>query len=235
MSRYYENRPSLYEIQCENGEIDEDAWRYEPVDYGDFYMIESYKYANSFLKEWAKNHMDGTGPEQCENCYDYGSKDGVFLGYCLNCAKYDYDGERGPGLDTFNDALEIEDDCAFCTYSDPDRVDPYDSQVVSAEAESARKNLLNMGIPSHVLEGLTHETCASMFETASLSNSASTPVSEKKDVQPQAVETKAARMAKVIAQLSDCAEDLDYVFRIAEGRVSPDDQRSRDFFGIEKE
>ena len=99
MSKYYDNAPSRYEIMCENGEIDEDAWRYEPVECGDYYMIESYKYANDFPKEWALNHMEGTGPEQCGNCYCYGSKDGVFLGYCLNCAKYDYNGERGPGLD----------------------------------------------------------------------------------------------------------------------------------------
>jgi len=108
MLRYYDSTPSLYETQCENGEIDEDGWRYEPVDCGDFYMIESYKYSNTFPKEWAQNHLDGTGPEQCENCYEWGSKDGVFLGYCLNCAKYDYYGERGPGLDAFNGALEIE-------------------------------------------------------------------------------------------------------------------------------
>jgi hypothetical protein len=117
----YENRPSLYEIRCENGEIDEDAWRYEPVDYGDFYMIESYKYSNTFPKEWAQNHLEGTGPEQCGNCYDHGSRDGVFSGYCLNCADYDYNGERGPGLDTFNGTLEIEDDCALCTRGDPDQ------------------------------------------------------------------------------------------------------------------
>jgi hypothetical protein len=109
MSRYYD--VTRYEIQCENGEIDEDAWRYEPVDYEDYYMIESYKYANSFPKEWARNHMEGTGPEQCGNCYCYGSKDGVFLGYCLNCAKYDYNEERGPGLDLEVESEEAEGDC----------------------------------------------------------------------------------------------------------------------------
>lgn len=235
MLRYYDNAPSLYETQCENGEIDEDAWRYEPVDCGDFYMIESYKYANSFPKEWAQSHLPGTGPEQCGNCYDYGSKDGVFLGYCLNCAKYDYNGQRGPGLDTFDGALEIEDEFAFCTCCDPDYVDPCANQSISVEAANAHKNLLNMGIPSHVLEGLTHETCASMFDTARLGNSASTPVSEKEEVQPPSIKAKAAQMAKLIAQLHECSRDLDYVFQIAEGRVSPDDQRSHDFFGIEKE
>jgi hypothetical protein len=162
MSRYYD--VTHYEIMCENGEIDEDAWRYEPVDYEDYYMIESYKYANDFPKEWALNHLEGTGPEQCGNCYCYGSKDGVFLGYCLNCAKYDYNGERGPGLP--------ED------YGSAEDIDPDEDQVSESEAD---------------------------------------------------------RMAKLIAQLSECSKDLDYVFQLAEGKVSSDDQRSHDFFGIEKE
>lgn len=136
MSRYYDNRSSLYEIQCENGEIDEDTWRYEPVDCGYYYMIESYKYSNSFPKEWAKNHMEGTGPEQCGNCYEWGSKNGVFLGYCLNCAKYDYSGERGPGLDTFNGALEIEGDCALCMYSDTDKAGNDSTPVSEKDIQS---------------------------------------------------------------------------------------------------
>jgi hypothetical protein len=173
MSKYYDNAPSLYEIQCENGEIDEDAWRYEPVDYEDYYMMDSYKYANTFPKEWAQNHMEGTGPEQCGNCYCYGSKDGVFLGYCLNCAKYDYNEERGPGLD-----LEAEGDG-------------------SAESEEAEGD-------------------------GSLDpNEDQTPASE----------LESDRMAKLIAQV----KDLDYIFQIAEGKVLSDDQRSHDFFGIEKE
>ena len=135
MSRYYDNAPSLYEIQCENGEIDEDAWRYEPVDYEDYYMMDSYKYANTFPKEWAQNHMEGTGPEQCGNCYCYGSKDGVFLGYCLNCAKYDYNEERGPGLD-----LEAEGDgSAESEEAEGDgSLDPNEDQTPASELESDR-------------------------------------------------------------------------------------------------
>jgi len=162
MSRHYDNRPSPLEIKYENGEIEENNdWRYEPVDCGDYYMIEYYKYANSFPKAWALSHLPGTGPEQCGNCYDYGSKDGVFLGYCLNCAKYDYNGERGPGMDLYEPAIE--------------------------------------------------------------------------DLPPPPVEPNLTRMAKIIAQLRECSEDLDYVFQIAEGKVSSEDQRALDFFGIEKE
>jgi hypothetical protein len=152
----YENRPSLYEIRCENGEIDEDAWRYEPVDFDGGYMIEQYKYAISFPKEWAMSHLPGTGPEQCGNCYDYGSVEGLFVGYCLNCARYDYNGERGPGMDT------------------------------GAVTEDAEQDV----------------------------------------EQPQ----KNDRMAK----LRELADELDYVFRIAEGTVPPDDQCALDYFGIEK-
>jgi len=163
MSRHYDNRPSPLEIKYENGEIEENNdWRYEIVDCGDYYMIESYKYANSFPKEWALSHLPGTGPEQCGNCCDYGSKDDVFLGYCLNCAKYDYNGERGPGMDLYESAVE--------------------------------------DLP-----------------------------------QSPPAEPNMTRMAKIIAQLRECSEDLDYVFQIAEGKVSSDDQRAMDYFGIEKE
>ena len=187
MSRYYDNAPSLYEIQCENGEIDEDAWRYEPVDYEDYYMIESYKYANTFPKEWAQNHLEGTGPEQCGNCYCYGSKDGVFLGYCLNCAKYDYNEERGPGLD-----LEAESE-----------------EGDEAEGDGSA-------------EGDEDEGEGSSKAVSSLDpNENQTPASEP----------ESDRMAKLIAQV----KDLDYIFQIAEGKVLSDDQRSHDFFGIEKE
>jgi len=91
--------PSLREIMYESGDIEEDeSWRYSPVDYDNFYMIESYKYAKSFPKEWAQSHADGTGPEKCGNCYEHGSKDEMFVGYCLNCAVYVYKGKRGPGM-----------------------------------------------------------------------------------------------------------------------------------------
>jgi hypothetical protein len=96
----YDHRyaPSLYEIQCENGDIEEEYWEDQVFDCGDYYTIGYYKYAKSFPQEWAQNHLEGTGPEQCGNCYEYGSKDGVFVGYCANCAQYDYNGERGPGM-----------------------------------------------------------------------------------------------------------------------------------------
>jgi len=95
--RDYENCPSLYEIRCENGDIDEE-WEESVIDCGDFYMIGPYKYANSFPKEWAQSCLPGTGPEQCWNCSEHGTKDDVFYGYCLNCAQDSYQGARGEGM-----------------------------------------------------------------------------------------------------------------------------------------
>jgi hypothetical protein len=96
--RYFEDCPSVYEIKYENGEIEDEDQEDRVIDCGDYYTLGYYKYNKSFPEEWAISHLPGTGPEQCGNCYDYGSIDGVFLGYCLNCAIYVYNCERGPGL-----------------------------------------------------------------------------------------------------------------------------------------
>lgn len=108
MSKYdYTNAPSLYEIRCENGDFDEE-WEEPIVDCGDYYMIGPYKYANSFPKEWAKSYLSGTGPEQCWNCSEHGTKDDVFYGYCLNCAQDSYKGERGVGMSKTLSEKKIE-------------------------------------------------------------------------------------------------------------------------------
>lgn len=106
----YENAPSLYEIRCENGEIDEEEHGDKIFDYGDYYMVGYYKYNKNFPQEWALSHLSGTGPEQCGNCYDYGSKNDMFCEYCLNCAQYDYNGERGPGSETSSEPI-----CQACS------------------------------------------------------------------------------------------------------------------------
>lgn len=90
--------PSLYEIKCENGEIEEEEdWQCQAVDCGNFYTVGYYKYDNSFPRDWALSHLSGTGPEQCEDCYDYGNVNHMFCAYCANCAETVYKGERGPG------------------------------------------------------------------------------------------------------------------------------------------
>jgi hypothetical protein len=64
----------------------------------DAYLIGGIKYHSRFPREWAENHLEGTGPENCGNCLCHGSLAGVFIGYCGNCADYVYEGDRGQGL-----------------------------------------------------------------------------------------------------------------------------------------
>ena len=63
-----------------------------------YYSYNDELYADTFPEEWAECHLDGTGPTDCENCAFYGSWNGVFIGYCCNCAIYDYCGTRGKGF-----------------------------------------------------------------------------------------------------------------------------------------
>lgn len=75
---------------------------------GEYYVINGIKYDVHFPKEWANDHKDFlqefpydnylalTGPEKCLNCEFYGSFQGVFVGYCMNCAR-EYNFERGKG------------------------------------------------------------------------------------------------------------------------------------------
>jgi hypothetical protein len=78
----------------------------EPFHFENKYLYDYYWYHENFPVEWAMCPKDGTGPSQCENCLDYGCINGVFIGYCMNCAIYDYEGSRGRG---FKD-VGIEDD-----------------------------------------------------------------------------------------------------------------------------
>ena len=71
---------------------------YEILSCGNFYQYDGELYANHFPHEWAQNHMDGTGPKSCNNCRYFGSWNGVFVGYCANCAHYDYEFSRGHGF-----------------------------------------------------------------------------------------------------------------------------------------
>jgi hypothetical protein len=63
-----------------------------------YYSYDEELYCGTFPEEWALDHLPGTGPKDCGNCACYGSWNGVFLGYCANCAVYEYNGERGRGL-----------------------------------------------------------------------------------------------------------------------------------------
>lgn len=60
---------------------------------GKYYILNGYNYDIHFPYEWAINdevllgndEIYSTGPEKCANCYIYGSRNGVFIGYCYNC------------------------------------------------------------------------------------------------------------------------------------------------------
>lgn len=74
-------------------------------------------YIGRFPLEWAISHKKGTGPNECTNCLHSGSKDGVFIGYCANCADYIYHGTRGKGLyDNFEESPRDKGYSIFDTY-----------------------------------------------------------------------------------------------------------------------
>jgi hypothetical protein len=64
-----------------------------------YYAYDGELYTATFPQEWVKSHScDGTGPSKCKNCNIFGSWNGVFIGYCINCAEYVYNFERGKGF-----------------------------------------------------------------------------------------------------------------------------------------
>jgi hypothetical protein len=63
-----------------------------------YYSYDDQLYCPTFPLEWAMDHHQNTGPKECKNCAYFGSHLGVFVGYCLNCAQYEYETLRGKGL-----------------------------------------------------------------------------------------------------------------------------------------
>ena len=69
---------------------------------GQYYIFNNIKYDIHFPLEWAANPKICDDdficdPSHCKNCFDYGYYNGVFIGYCANCAQ-EYDYERGNGF-----------------------------------------------------------------------------------------------------------------------------------------
>jgi hypothetical protein len=77
-----------------------------------FYVFKGISYDKHFPIEWAMNpkKIDNDfqcGPPDCLNCLDYGSYNGVFIGYCANCAgEYDY--QRGNGFIDYGEEFKDE-------------------------------------------------------------------------------------------------------------------------------
>jgi len=57
----------------------------------DYFIHNRALYSANFSSQWAHEHIPGTGPSDCSNCYYYGSYNGIFQGYCGNCIR-EYDG-----------------------------------------------------------------------------------------------------------------------------------------------
>jgi hypothetical protein len=72
--------------------------RYNEDGLASYYSYDDKFYSIHFPKKWAKDHAEGTGPKMCENCEHHGSWNGVFIGYCANCAPHIYEGTRGRGM-----------------------------------------------------------------------------------------------------------------------------------------
>ena len=81
----------------------------EIVEYGDYYSYQGELYIKQFPKMWATSHVPETGPAECENCNFYGSWNGVFIGYCMNCAEYVYEYQRGHGFIEHGEEVNNED------------------------------------------------------------------------------------------------------------------------------
>jgi hypothetical protein len=77
------------------------------------YLCDDEYYTIHFPKEWAVSHKMGSGPKECSNCADFGSWNGVFIGYCMNCADYMYNYERGSGFYTYGIETSVGDPCLY--------------------------------------------------------------------------------------------------------------------------
>ena len=84
--------------------------------YGNYYEMGGIYYDINFPTNWAKEHDKKEteyGPIKCLNCFYFGHYQGVFVGYCLNCAEHLLNYERGYGLQdefcTENEAIDIID------------------------------------------------------------------------------------------------------------------------------
>lgn len=67
-----------------------------------YYEYDGVYYTATFPALWAETHAPGTGPRECKLCNEVGYWNGVFIGYCWNCA-HQYNYTRGYG---FEDGIE---------------------------------------------------------------------------------------------------------------------------------
>jgi hypothetical protein len=96
-------------------------------------------YHENFPQEWAVNHLQGTGPHHCGNCAHHGCVGDVFVGYCANCAIYQYKGSRGRGFYTApQETTATQYPSAFDTYLNGvvfDKSEPHDPMDMAEERD----------------------------------------------------------------------------------------------------
>jgi hypothetical protein len=81
--------------------------------YGEYYNVNGTNYDIHFPIEWVfqpplnetELEIPCFGPEECNLCAEYGNYNGVFIGYCLHCAKY-AGFKRGNGM--LHSGVEID-------------------------------------------------------------------------------------------------------------------------------
>lgn len=163
MSSFSGNRLNIIAMEAEQeydameAEQEQDPPREEPFYHEGKYLYQGVWYHEQFPVSWAMYHHFDTGPRDCLNCACYGSVEGVFVGYCANCALHVYTGGRGRGF--MGDGVELDTDraraypSAFDTYLvdvDVTAIVPVDAMETeepeNVEAVSEFENIYNMNI-----------------------------------------------------------------------------------------
>lgn len=73
----------LASVECDNN----NSIQIQVSPCGNYYKYDDIYYDIAFPPFWTLTHMNGTGPNQCNSCKDDGCFRGVFIMYCVNCAK----------------------------------------------------------------------------------------------------------------------------------------------------
>lgn len=95
----------------------------EPYYIGEHYLYDGFWYYYKFPVEWAKDHHEDTGPNNCLNCAYYGTlhNGSVFIGYCMNCVNV-YEPKRGPGFRDVGKFLGTLDEESYLYNVDVDSI-----------------------------------------------------------------------------------------------------------------
>jgi len=121
----------------------------------EYYIYEGVHYDAGFDMRWAISHAAGTGPLDCENCMEYSFQEGLFMGYCVNCAQYPYYNTRGRGYVAVGVQFG-EDDDASTVFDENDLSTVFDENFIEEEEVLIPTDLLN-DITNEDMYGITNE------------------------------------------------------------------------------